>query len=228
MVTNPVHTFSIYDALGHLAYGLVALSFLVRDIFWLRTIAVFASSVSITYNAFAGAVPMWVAIQWNIIFIALNSFQLFRILMEKRNVHFSPKEQELYDTIFSSFSKVEFMKVLKIAEWKKAKTDETLIVEGQKMENVFLIYNGRTSVVIKGKQVAELKDGDFIGEMSFITNRDATATVKVIYPTEYLIWNQKSLKELLNRNPSILFSLQKAMGLQLTQKLIDETLHHAA
>ena len=37
---------------GHLAFGLIAFSFLVKDILWLRTVSIVASLFSVFYNYF--------------------------------------------------------------------------------------------------------------------------------------------------------------------------------
>ena len=69
-------------------------------------------------------------------------------------------------------------------------------------------------------RLAELKDGSFIGEMSFITGGDATATVRAVEPTRYLSWSKDDLRKLLNRNPSMRFALQTVLSTDLTRKLM--------
>ncbi len=54
---------------GHLAFGLIAFSFLVKDILYLRLVSVVASLFSVLYNFYIPAEPMWIAIGWNIVFI---------------------------------------------------------------------------------------------------------------------------------------------------------------
>lgn len=109
--------------------------------------------------------------------------------------------------------------MIKMGEWKQSNPGEILIKEKQIMTDLYLIYNGKVEILVADKKVNELKDGQFIGEMSFLSNEVASATVKTMYPTEYLKWNQAKLKELMSRNPSIIYSLQAAMGSQLTQAL---------
>jgi hypothetical protein len=40
------------------------------------------------------------------------------------------------------------------------------------------------------------------------------------FDTEYISWKHEELKELMKRNPSLIFSLQSAMGLQLSNVLV--------
>ena len=52
---------------GHLAFGLIAFSFLVKDILWLRLLSVLASLFSVFYNYTIPVEPMWLAINWNVV-----------------------------------------------------------------------------------------------------------------------------------------------------------------
>ena len=80
---------------------------------------------------------------------------------------------------------------------------------------LILIYNGTVDVNVKGEKVAELKDGQFVGEMSFLTEKSATATCIVKHDTECLVWKQPEFKELLKRNPSLYYTIQSLLSNQL-------------
>ena len=71
---------------GHLAFGLIAFSFLVKDILWLRVVSVVASLFSILYNYTIPADPMWLAINWNIVFVLVNVYHIAVIIYEKRPI----------------------------------------------------------------------------------------------------------------------------------------------
>ena len=77
------------------------------------------------------------------------------------------------------------------------------------------INNGTVDVSVNGKKVAELKDGQFVGEMSFLTGKSATADCIVKHDSECLVWKQKEFKELLKRNPSLYYSIQSLLSNQL-------------
>ena len=113
---------------GHLAFGLIAFSFLVKDILWLRLVSVLASLFSIFYNWVIPIEPMWIAIGWNFIFILLNLYHIAVIIYEKRPVQMSPKHKELYETMFKGMTPVEFLKITKIADWVHFKSGEVIIL----------------------------------------------------------------------------------------------------
>jgi len=200
---------------GHLAFGLIAFSFLVKDILWLRVVSILASLFSVLYNFYIPISPMWLAINWNIVFVLVNVYHIAVIIYEKRPIKMKPKDQELYETLFKDLSPVEYLKISKVSEWKTFKSGEIIIEQDHLVSDLILIYNGTVDVSVSGKKVAELKDGQFVGEMSFLTEKAATATCIVKHDTECLVWKQPEFKELLKRNPSLYYTIQSLLSNQL-------------
>ena len=208
---------------GHLAFGLIAFSFLVKDILYLRILSILASLFSVLYNFYIPVEPMWLAINWNIIFVLVNIYHIAVIIYEKRPVKMSSKEKELHETMFRGLTPVEFLKITKIAKWKKYKTPLPIITQGKKVNDLILIYNGTVDVLVNDNKVAELKDGQFVGEMSFLTEKPATATCKVEHNAECLVWPQKDFKDLLKRNPSLYFTIQSLLSEQVSNNLVSSS-----
>ena len=127
----------------------------------------------------------------------------------------APKDKELYETLFKDLSPVEYLKITKIANWKTFKSGETIIRQEHLVPDLILIYNGTVDVVVGNKKVAELKDGQFVGEMSFLTEKSATADCVVKHDTECLMWKQPEFKDLLKRNPSLYYTIQGLLSNQL-------------
>jgi len=208
---------------GHLAFGLIGFSFLVKDIFWLRIVSIAASLFSVFYNYLIPLEPMWLAINWNFIFIGVNLYHIAVILYEKREVKMDDKNQELYDTLFSEMTPVEYLKISRAAKWETVKSGQRLITQGMPVPDLYLIYNGTVDVIVDNEPIAQLKDGEFVGEMSFLTEKVATATCKVKYDTICLVWKQREFKELLKRNPSLYFTIQSVLSAQVSDKLVSST-----
>ena len=206
---------------GHLAFGLIAFSFLVKDILYLRLVSVLASLFSVFYNYTIPIEPMWLAINWNIVFIVVNIYHIAVLIYEKRPVQMSPKYKELYETMFKDMTPVEFLKITKIADWIHFKEGEVITQQKHTVDTLNLIYNGTVDVTVDGSKVAQLKDGQFVGEMSFLTEKPATATCVVKHDTELLVWPQKEFKDLLKRNPSLYFTIQSLLSAQVSSALVN-------
>ena len=200
---------------GHLAFGLIAFSFLVKDILYLRLLSILASLFSVLYNFYIPIEPMWLPIGWNIVFVVVNLYHISVIIYEKRPVHMDDKNSELYETLFKDLTPVEYLKISKAAIWKKFKPEEFLTRQTHLVPDLVLIYNGTVDVLVDGKKVAQLKDGQFVGEMSFLTEKSATADCIVKHDTECILWKQPEFKELLKRNPSLYYTIQGLLSNQL-------------
>jgi len=205
---------------GHLASVLTMVAYLLKDILWLRLLTILSCFAGMAFNYFVPATPLWTVIYWNVLFAVINIVQIAIIIKERAGVHFSEEEKELHETLFKNFAPFEFMKLMRVGQWREAKVDEVLAVDQQPLDAVMLIYNGLAGVEKNGKEVAKLKDGNFIGEVSFITEGVATATVRALMPTRYVAWPKTAIKSLLNRNPSMRFAMQAMLSTDLSKKLI--------
>jgi hypothetical protein len=204
--------------IGHISFGLVALSYLVKDIFWLRTAAILACLTAVGYDLLLPHVD-FLRISWNSAFILINAVQMVILVKESRGVKFTEEELEFYETIFRNLTPVEYMKVLKVSHWHTAKPEEILIEQNQPVANVMLVHSGTVRVEINGDAKAYLHGNDFFGEMSFLTGDKASATVRAHDETRYLAWPQGELRLMLNRNPSIKFAFHSILSNDLTKKL---------
>lgn len=69
----------------NIANALYLLSYFVRDILWLRVLTVIAASCLILYFYFRPE-PLMAVVYWNLFFIALNIYWVFRLLSERRQL----------------------------------------------------------------------------------------------------------------------------------------------
>lgn len=210
---------NIIDLLGHLSFVIIALSFVMRDIIWLRVVSILGSFFAIIFNYLIPGGPIWIVIGWSLVFIAIHTYSLVILIRERRGVSFTPEELEIFETVFRGFSPVEFMKLLRIGEWRDINMNETLVSEGDRIGEIIFIYNGEASISSNGKVVNSLRDGAFVGEMEFLSEREATATVQTTSPLRCVVWSGDELKQLLVRNPSMYSAIQTVFSVDLVQKL---------
>ncbi len=213
------HDVLIGHLAGHLASILTMAAYLLKDILWLRSLTILSCFAGIAFNLFVPATPLWTVIYWNILFAIINVVQVAIIIKQRSGVHFTEEEKELHDTLFKNFAPFEFMKLMRVGKWLEAKQGQILATEEKPIDSVMLIYNGLVGVETNGKEVATLKDGNFIGEMSFVTGGAASATVKALLPTRYIAWPKDAISQLLNRNPSMRFAMQAMLSTDLSKKL---------
>jgi hypothetical protein len=88
-----------------IANVLYVISYLVKEILWLRLLTVVAGGVLIAYYALL-PVPLWAAIVWNVVFLAINLRQIRALLLERRPVRLSPDELRLYQLAFRRLTQI--------------------------------------------------------------------------------------------------------------------------
>jgi len=212
-------TLTVLEMVGHLSFGLTALSFIMRDILVLRVLAIASCCFGIVYNYFLPAGPLWLVIFWISVFAVINIVNVVLLCIQNRGITFSDEERELYETLFRNFSPVEFMKLMNLGRWDKSMEGEILATENEPLQDVKLIYNGEVAVERQRREIASLRDGTFIGEMSYLQNSNATATVRTKRPTRYVAWPREDLRKLLKRNPTMDIAMSALFQLDLTRKL---------
>jgi Popeye protein conserved region len=94
---------TVAEILTHSSCALSFGAFLVRDMLWLRLLAISSSLVWIA----AMVANNWITASffWNGIFIAINTYNIGVLLHENRSVSFTDEERELYETLFRFFEK---------------------------------------------------------------------------------------------------------------------------
>lgn len=208
------------EVLINTANILYLFSYMVRDILWLRILTVIAALCLMPYFYFQ-AVPIMTPIYWNIGFTTLNIFWISLLLLERRPVKLTPREERLCELVFRTMTPREMIKILKLATWKTAETDECFIARGTRLDELIVIYSGRACVEVEGKVVAEILPGQFIGSVSYITDETAPANIVALEPTCYVIWPKAKLKKFLDGNSELHTALEKTLAMDLARALQD-------
>ena len=211
--------FPLLDVVGHASFLLTAVSFYVRDMLLLRSLAIIAGLVGIGYNYLIPVGPLWLPIFWLSVFISINTVRIVGIVLDRRSIAFNDEEAELLGTVFQNFSPVEFMKLMRIGEWRDAETGEQLAAQGDMLGGLKLLFNGEVVVERDGAEVGRARDGAMIGEISFIQGGAATATVVATKPCRYVAWSGEELQKLLHRNPGMDIAMKHVFSLDMMRKL---------
>ena len=208
------------EALIHSANVLYLVSYIMRDILWLRIFTVVAACCLIPYFYFRTE-PLLAPIYWNVLFIGLNLYWIVRLLLERRPVRLSEEEQDLCRLVFGTITPREMINLLKLGEWRQAEPDECFIAHGSTLDALMLIHSGRACVEKDGRQLQDLNPGQFIGSISFITDETAPTNIVALEPTRYVCWPKSTLKSYLTKNPELHAAIQATLSIDLTKRLQD-------
>ena len=204
------------DYLIHVANVLFLLSYLVRDILWLRLLTIVAITSLLPYYADNG---LYAPIAWNGVFIAINLYQVYRLLLERRPVRLTVEQQQLYRLGFDRLSARDFLRLLERATWESSEDEVVLVEQGHTLERLTVLAEGTARVEIDGRTVSALGPGQFVGEMSYISGEPACARVTAQRGGRYVHWSRTPLERLLSDRHDLRAALQNIIGTDLACKL---------
>src|SRR5690606_22597858 len=110
-------------------------------------------------------------------------------------------------------------RLLKLADWQVREPGDVLMEQDQERPNLTFIASGAASIERDQALVGVCGPGDFLGEMSFLTGRPASATVRVANETRCCTFDVAALKALLDRNPGLRQALEEGFNRNLVGKL---------
>ena len=194
-------------------------SYSVRDILWLRVLTVTAALFLIPYYAFQ-PIPLTLAITWNVVFIAINVYWIARLIIGR--VQFSPDEARLHVLAFPSLTEREARNLFAVGEWTDLPPGQSVVKHDTKTDKLSVILRGSTDVVHHGYKIAELGEGQFVGDIARCSE-PADMDVLVREPVRLMCWQRAHLTAFMATRPDVALALERSVGLQV-RRLLDETL----
>lgn len=88
------------------------------------------------------------------------------------------------------------------------------------MHELIVITRGTVQIEKDGRVVGACGEGDFIGEMSFLSGEPASATVLVTNPVDCMAFDHERLRAFLDRNTDIRHAIEASFNRNLLAKLV--------
>jgi CRP-like cAMP-binding protein len=202
-------------ALVNMGYFFMFLALAAKDILFLRSILILGQLSLVSFGYFSG--NLYVSF-WNVLFFGINSFQIARLLRERRKIELPAELADLYELVFTSMSTREFLMFWNMGRTERREGDQ-MIREGEHQRELVLVLSGVFNVVKRSDVIAKLTRGSFIAEMSFLTGDPASADVYANGPVEYIVWNQEKLRNLNQINPQLFIKIQNVLAKDLADKI---------
>lgn len=210
--------FTLNDLTVTLSYAVIALSYLMTNIFWLRVCAVIGLFLEIAYFRLTGG-DLKAGIGWDLIFITINLYQLFWLVRERASRRLPEKDAPLLREALSGLNDSQIAKLLTVADWKEAMPGEMLTRQDTAVDALYFLYSGRASVEVDGSFVTYLEKGSFIGEIAYLTNNLATATVVIDEPSRILAFSKLRMAKVSAIDGQISGIIYQLLGRDLAMKM---------
>jgi CRP/FNR family cyclic AMP-dependent transcriptional regulator len=119
--------------------------------------------------------------------------------------------------LFAGCSKAELRELAVVADEIDLREGRTLVREGQRGREFFVLVDGTVRVSRKGRKLAELGPGDWFGEIALLTDTPRTATVTATTPIRVLVLTDRAFRRVVEWMPSIALKVLSTVGQRLVR-----------
>jgi len=200
----------------NMGYALTFIALAIREVLWLRTTLTAAQISLFSYHYFYADNTS--AAFWTAIFVIVNTYNIIKILLDRRPKMIPDEIRDLYYSIFKNLTSNEFLYFWNMGTIKSVK-DHYLIKSGDHQDNLLLVLSGTANVEVNEMPIASLDRGAFIAEISFLSGEPASADVHATGELIFVSWNSERLKNLKHDNPAFWMKLQHALSEDLIKKV---------
>lgn len=202
----------------HLALLFYVLGFLTRDELILRAQVLAGTLFYILYYYFISDVPLWEAILGSLAIAAANIYSSIVIIRERSTFGMNAADRALFEK-FHTLRPGHFRRIMKQATRWKVSEDTVLLTVDTPVHKLFYIHAGTVEISRAGK-TATVESGHFLGELAFLKNTPASATVTAKPGAEVIMWDQATLKTIMAKSPTISNAILALFNADLATKLL--------
>lgn len=215
------------DLIFALSEIVITISYLFRDILYLRIATIFAL-IGYIIGAFIAGLEvegMKAILLFDGIGLIVNGYEIYKLITERYPILLPEELRVIYKSSFNVMTTYEFYKkIYKLSSQKKYLKSELLAKQNEPVDSLILIRRGMVDVVKDNHVVTKLGQSYFIGEMSLLTHGLASATVIANSDeVECLIWERDKLTRLEKMSPELYSKFQQVIALNLIKKIHNQS-----
>lgn len=199
------------------AFIFYSLGFLARDELWLRCLLLTGTGFYLLYYYNIEETPLWDAIITSGILGAINLGMIILLVFERTTFAMDEQTAKTY-TSFDTLSPGQFRKVMKLATTVQVQIDTKLSDQNAPIDHLYLVTDGGAKVEKSGTANV-LSAPLFLGEIGFLLDGKASASVTVQQGGTYTYWAATDLRKLMDGAPAIRNAMIALFSRDLAEKL---------
>lgn len=202
----------------NIAYAIYVASAVVKKLFVLRIVLLFATAGFIVYGIVD---EIWSLVGWNILFGGGHLWQLIKMIQERRNVDLDDEADAIRTLLFNDLDPVLFNRFWHLGNEIHPSDGQLLIKQGSADANLFLMLDGTIEITPAPTGYAAIHLGPlrFAGEMSNVSGDSANANVTARGRVRARAWDRSDLEALRSDEPEINSALVHAISRDVVRKL---------
>ncbi len=207
---------NIFIWLFHASNLMAFLAFLLRDQLHLRVMMALSLLLQALYYYAIPGGPFFDPLFWKIVSFLANAVMIVLVFGGRLDFGIPSDLRELFNKI-SVLSPGQFRKLIAIST--RTLAGETpLITQGVQPDCLHYLLAG-TAQIAKGHNEATITAGIFLGEIAFLNNQVATATVHLAPESSCITWKTAQLQQMMRKDKAIEIALRGVFNADLAAKV---------
>jgi len=161
--------------------------------------------------------PAWNDLLWNFTTFLINAIVLAQLMLDRTHIGLNKEEERLYSAL-KLLTPGEFRSLVKIARWSVAPADEVITTENKPLKRLYYVLDGAIKVK-KGGRSFQIPPETFIGEVAFLHNTPASATVTLGTGARYIAWSSPELERTLQSRSALRNAFIRMIGMDTAEKV---------
>lgn len=198
------------------AFLFQAVGFMVRDELWLRVFVLMGTLPYVIFYIFKSP-TIYSALAANSALAVINIVLITVIVIERTTFSLSERDKALFEA-FHTLSPGQFRRLSKTAQWQDVSEDMCILDEGAKPDRLYYVMSEQFKVTKMGVSHAAVGPA-FAGEVAFLTDGEASASVTVEPGTTLVSWTHKDLHSAMDRSLNLRNALTALFSADLAGKV---------
>jgi hypothetical protein len=152
--------------------------------------------------------------------IVISLLGMARLWIIAHRIRFTPEEQAFLASKLPGLSRESARRFLDTGAWVDSTPGHVLAREGEPVDFLIYIANGRAAVSQDGHVLAHCGNDTLVCELTLMSGDPATATVVLVEPTRYFAISAGQLKRLVRRDAELASALHQSFTGEARTKLI--------
>jgi hypothetical protein len=190
--------------------------FLLRDQLRLRALVMLGNALYVTYY-FLLPVPLWDAMFWSAA-IGTTNLVMIAVIARRRSGHAITDDALRVFATFRGMEPGDFRALMALGKIVAADAPTVLTTIGVKNDRLFYVIEGAIEIR-RADRLVETRGPMFIGELGYLLDRPASATVTLAPGGRYAVWESTALRRLAARRERIALCLDRVFNRDLALKL---------
>lgn len=152
-------------------------------------------------------------------FVTINLAQLVVLWNRSRKGTMLEEEKALFDHLLGDKANAHKGRLRDLIRWRDVGMGTVLMRQGDQDPPLIYVASGKVRIEADGVEVGTCQEGDFLGEMSLVSGRKASATVTVVQLARIARFDRDALAQYARAVPEVGTAITNALNRGLAAKV---------